>query len=221
VDGSFQWTMEAARAIVARKLPLQIKTMVTAQTLGDLPAIYETLRDVGITRWALFFLIATGRGRSLLQVTPGQSEKLLGWLAQLSRDPATPFLIKTTEAPHYRRIAFRRMAQRMTPEQIEATPVGRGFGIRDGNGVVFVSFMGQVYPSGFLPLSAGNVRRESLVDVYRNSDLFRSLHDANQLKGKCGRCAFRTICGGSRARAYAATGDPLEADPLCPYQPPV
>jgi AdoMet-dependent heme synthase len=219
VAGSFAWTINGARAIIAQGIPLQINTMVTAETLADLPQIYEVVKTLGITRWALFFLIATGRGSSLAEVSPAQSERLLNWLWEISRSPETPFVIKTTEAHHYRRIAVQRMQQRMSEEQIFSTPVGRGFGIRDGNGIVFVSHLGEVYPSGFLPLGTGNVRVSSLVDIYRDSALFQALRDPEQLTGKCGDCPFRIVCGGSRARAYAATGDPLASDPLCVYQP--
>lgn len=219
VAGSFQWTLDGAHALVDAGIPLQINTMVTAQTLDDIPQIYETVRDLGITRWALFFLITTGRGQGLAEVTPAQSERLLVWLGEIGRNPETPFIIKTTEAHHYRRIAVQKMRRYLDDETILSLPVGRGFGIRDGNGIVFISHVGQVFPSGFLPLSAGNVRKQSLVEIYRDSDLFQSLRDAEQLKGKCGACPFRTLCGGSRARAYAATGDPMESDPLCPYQP--
>jgi radical SAM protein with 4Fe4S-binding SPASM domain len=107
-----------------------------------------------------------------------------------------------------------------TPERIAGSSVHAGFGLRDGNGVVFISKTGDVYPTGFLPLSGGNVRKEHLVAIYRNSALFTDLHDSARLKGKCGACEFRAICGGSRARAFAATGDPLESDPLCAYVPP-
>lgn len=219
VSGSYRWTLDGARAIVAEQIPLQINTMVTAETLEDLPQIYATIKELGITRWALFFLIATGRGKSLSEVTPAQSERMLNWLWQVARDPETSFVIKTTEAHHYRRIAVQKMRRRMDEEAIAATPVGRGFGIRDGNGIVFVSHMGRIYPSGFLPLSAGNVRRQNLVDIYRESDLFRALRQTDDLKGKCGDCAFRLLCGGSRARAYAVSDDPMASDPLCPYQP--
>jgi AdoMet-dependent heme synthase len=219
VEGSFQWTLAGARAIIAEGIPLQINTMVTAQTLDDIPHIHELVKGLGITRWALFFLIATGRGSALAEVSPAEGERLLNWLGQINRSPETAFMIKTTEAHHYRRIVAQKMLRHMPEETLLTTPLGRGFGIRDGNGIVFVSHLGQVFPSGFLPLRAGNIRTESLVDIYRHSDLFRSLRDPEQLRGKCGDCSFRTICGGSRARAYAATGDPLESDPLCPYQP--
>lgn len=219
VAGSFEWTLNGAHTIVAQGIPLQINTMVTAETVTDLPRIYDVVKDVGITRWALFFLITTGRGSSLAEISPAESERLLNWLWEITRSPETPFIIKTTEAHHYRRIAVQRMQRVMSEEQIFNTPVGRGFGIRDGNGIVFVSHLGEIYPSGFLPLAAGNVRASSLVDIYRHSALFQMLRDPEQLTGKCGECPFRIVCGGSRARAYAATGDPMASDPLCIYQP--
>ncbi len=219
VAGSYAWTLNAARAIVAAGIPLQVNSMVTADTAADLPALYTTMTGLGITRWALFFLIGTGRGQGLAEVTPKQSERLLNWVWGLAEAPATPFAIKTTEAHHYRRIAFTKLARRSDDAGIAARPVGRGFGIRDGNGIVFVSHTGEVYPSGFLPLTAGNVRASTLAAVYRDQPLLRRLRDTDQLQGKCGACPFRRICGGSRARAYAATGDPLGSDPLCPYQP--
>lgn len=219
VDGSYNWTLNGARNIIAHGIPLQINTMVTAETLTDIPAIYEVVKKLGITRWALFFLIATGRGSSLAEITPAESERLLNWFAEVNHDPTKSFMIKTTEAHHFRRIAVQRMQRRLSDDMIMQTPLGRGFGIRDGNGIVFVSHRGEVYPSGFLPLESGNVRRDSLVNIYRHSPLFQALRDPDQLKGKCGDCPFRGLCGGSRARAYAATGDPLESDPLCIYQP--
>lgn len=219
VDGSFAWTRAGAQAIVGHSIPLQVNTLVSAQTLDDIPQIYAEVRTWGITRWALFFLIATGRGEKLAEVTPAQSEQLLNWVGEIARDPATPFMIKTTEAHHYRRIMVQKMRRRLTEEMILATPAGRGFGIRDGNGIVFISHAGQVFPSGFLPISGGNVRKTPLAEIYRDSELFQSLRDADRLEGKCGQCAFRTLCGGSRARAYAATGNPLASDLLCPYQP--
>ena len=219
VSGSFDWTLAGAREIIAQGIPLQINTMVTTQTMADIPQIRQVIQDLGITRWALFFLIATGRGSTIEQVSPAESERLLNWLWEVNRASETSFAIKTTEAHHYRRIALQRMQGRMPEQEILKTPTGRGFGIRDGNGIVFVSHRGEVYPSGFMPLGAGNVRSQNLVELYRHSPLFRTLRDAEQLSGKCGDCSFRIICGGSRARAFAATGDPMASDPLCLYQP--
>jgi radical SAM protein len=219
IPGCFEATLQVARWIREAGTALQINTLVAAQTLEDLPALYELVKALGVMRWSLFFLIRVGRGRLLEEITPEQSEALCHWLYDLAR--RAPFDLKTTEAPHYRRVAFMRMrAEGFDEAAIRATSVGRGFGVRDGNGVVFVSHTGEVCPSGFLPLRAGNVREHSLVEIYRSSNLFLHLRDPRNLKGKCGRCPFREICGGSRARAYAHTGDPVASDPLCPYVPP-
>lgn len=216
--GSFEWTVNGIRTARALGLPVQVNTMVTAETLDDIPAIYELMCALDISRWALFFLIATGRGTALRSLQPAESERFLNWLWQQA--PGAPFPIKTTEAHHYRRIATLKLQRRgLSEQQILELPVGRGFGIRDGNGIVFVSHTGDIYPSGFLPLAAGNVRRDDLVSVYRESDLLRTLRDPDQLQGKCGRCEFRALCGGSRARAFAETGEPMAADSLCPYEP--
>lgn len=218
VKGCFDWTLDAARIATELDIPVQINTLVSEETADDLPGVYDLLRTVQVMRWSLFFLIGVGRGRVLQPVSPQRGEELMNWAYDLAR--VAPFAVKTTEAPSYRRIALIRMRQEgQTPDQIKRTSVYHGFGIRDGHGVVFVSNTGDIYPAGFLPYTAGNVRRETLTEAYRHSPLFRALHDPNQYKGKCGRCEYRVICGGSRARAFAYTNDPLESDPFCPYEP--
>jgi radical SAM protein with 4Fe4S-binding SPASM domain len=219
VPGCFQQTLRAAHWVLETGLPLQINTLVTAETVNDLPALADLLTGLGIARWSLFFLISVGRGRAgLTELTPVESERLFRWLTRLA--PIVPFAIKTTEAMHYRRVAVKAMRRRgMHEDAILRSPAGRGFGIRDGNGIMFVSHTGQVYPSGFLPVPVGNVLTGSIVDLYRDSAVFRRLRDVAQLEGKCGRCEFRDLCGGSRARAYAATGNYMAEDPLCLYQP--
>jgi AdoMet-dependent heme synthase len=142
----------------------------------------------------------------------------MSWIYDLAQ--IAPFAIKTTEAPSYRRVALNRMhAAGMRREQIHRSALYRGFGVRDGHGIMFVSNTGEITPAGFLPLAAGNVRHDHVVDVYRNAPVFRALHDPHQFKGKCGDCEYRVICGGSRARAFAYTGDLLASDPFCPYMP--
>lgn len=219
IPGCFEATLAAGRAVREAGMPLQVNTTVCAETVDDLPAIHRVVGEMGATRWSLFFLVPVGRGRALREVTPGRCERVLRWLSEIAR--SSPFAIKTTEAHHYRRVLFERLRREgRSPEEILHGPWARGFGVSDGNGVVFVSWRGEVYPSGFLPLSAGNVRATSLVEIYRRSPLLRALRDRTRLRGRCGRCPYRGICGGSRARACAVTGDPLESDPLCAFQPP-
>jgi radical SAM protein len=218
VAGCFDWTMQALENAARLGLPVQVNTLVAEETLDDLPHIYELLKTHSMMRWSLFFLVSVGRGKMLSAITPEQAERCMEWIFDLSQ--IAPFDIKTTEAPAYRRVALTQMRQAGWPQdRIRQTGVYRGFGIRDGHGVVFVSNQGNVYPAGFLPLAAGNVRHDHLVDIYRNAPIFSALHTPEALKGKCGRCEYRALCGGSRARGFAATGDPLASDPLCAYEP--
>jgi radical SAM protein len=218
VAGCFNRTLEAAWNALEAGLSLQINTLATAETLPDIPAIYTLLGRLPLMRWKLFSLIAVGRGRNLSEPAPEECEAMHHWLYDLSK--TSPFPVATTEAPHYRRVALTRMrAEGIPVAAIRTTPLGRGFGIRDGNGILFISHTGDVYPSGFLPLVGGNVRRGDILEIYRSSVLFRSIRQTRSFKGKCGYCEFKEICGGSRARAYARYGDPLETDPLCAYEP--
>ena len=219
IPGTFDRTVEAARHAGNIGISIQVNTLVSQETVDDLPAIYELLRtNFPVMRWSLFFLIAVGRGRALNEVSPREGERIMNWVLDLV--PNAPFTVKTTEAPSYRRIAINRMrASGMPAYAMKDSSVYKGFQIRDGHGIVFVSNLGDIYPSGFLPLRCGNVRKDSLADVYRESETFRALHSPDQFHGKCGRCEYSHICGGSRARAFARTGDPLASDPFCPYEP--
>lgn len=218
VSGTFERTLWALRWAGELDLPVQINTLVSGDTAEDLPQVYELLRGFPVARWSLFFLISVGRGKVLQPLTAEQAEELMEWIYRISK--TAPFVVATTEAPSYRRVAVQRMrSEGKTGEEIRRSKAARGFGIRDGNGIVFVSSTGEICPAGFLPLGAGNVRTSRLVDVYRHSELFHALHDPRMFGGRCGACEYRALCGGSRARAYEAIGDPLAADPLCLYEP--
>lgn len=218
VPGCYETTIRGANLAAEFDMPIQVNTLVSEETEADLPATYELLKQLKVMRWSLFFLIAVGRGKVLKPVSPERGEELMGWVYDLAK--VAPFAIKTTEAPSYRRIALERMQKEgLPPEKIKSTSVYHGFGIRDGHGIMFVSNTGDIYPAGFLPLTVGNIRRNNLADTYRRAPIFASLHNPNEFKGKCGRCEHRMICGGSRSRAFAHTGDALESDPFCPYQP--
>jgi len=218
VPGCFERTIDIAREAGRLGLPIQINTLVAQETVDDLPAIFELLKTFPVMRWSLFFLISVGRGRALQEVSPDRAEKIMNWVLDLV--PQAPFAVKTTEAPSYRRLALNRMhGAGKTSAEIKGSSVYRGFQIRDGHWIVFVSSRGDIYPSGFLPLSAGNVRTDSLMEVYRQGPLFQALHSPQHFHGKCGDCEFSCVCGGSRARAFAHSGDALGSDPLCLYQP--
>jgi len=220
VRGSYVWTMKIIQAVTDLGMPLQINTTVGRLTYPHLHATLERVRALPIALWALFFLIPTGRGVALDQIDAEECERALHFLHDLA--PTVPFGIKTTEAPHYFRVA----AQRSRPEPSGVEPavprrpqVRSHRSVTDGNGFVFVDHVGQICPSGFLPMVCGSTRHESLVRVYREHALFVRLRAPDGFEGKCGRCEFRHMCGGSRARAYAATGSPIGSDPLCAYEP--
>jgi len=218
VSGNFDATIQALEDAAALGIPVQVNTLVAAQTVDDLPAVYERLRQHALTRWSLFFLISVGRGAQLEELGPGAAERVMHWLQRLNAD--SPFPVKTVEAMQHRRVAVRQMRrQGLSEEQIEASPIGRGFGIRDGNGIIFIAHDGVVHPSGFMPMPLGTVPADDIVELYRHHPDLVALRDVTQYKGRCGRCPYARWCGGSRARALAWTGDPLESDPLCPYEP--
>jgi AdoMet-dependent heme synthase len=218
VPGTFDRTMQAMKWAQELELPLQVNTLVSEETATDMPAVYDLLKPLTPARWSLFFLISVGRGKVLAPLSAEEGERLMEWIFETAQ--TAPFIVATTEAPSYRRVALELMrSEGMTGEQIKHSGTARSFGIRDGHGIVFVSHTGEICPAGFLPLSAGNILRDSLVEVYRNSSAFQSLHDPSTFEGRCGYCEYHALCGGSRARAYEATGDPLASDPFCTYVP--
>lgn len=202
--GCYARTMEAAGEARAMGLPFQVNTLVSAETLDDLGAIYELTNRLGAARWSLFFLVTVGRGAVLQQITSEQFSKVLHWLLELK--PHGGPVVATTEAPQLRALRY----------DVGGGRHVAGGGIRDGNGIMFVSHTGEVMPSGFLPMSVGNVRSADIVALYRESPLFRRLREPSSFGGPCGSCRYRAVCGGSRARAFAASGDPCGGDPLCP-----
>jgi radical SAM protein with 4Fe4S-binding SPASM domain len=202
--------------------------------LDDIMALLATL---DITLWSVFFLVPTGRGSNIDLISAEEFERVFAKLYETSQRAL--FDIKSTEAQHYRRYLLQRRtearrlgerpgetynrAPQFMQSSVGAAPsdgIGRApSGINDGKGFVFISHLGEVYPSGFLPLSGGNIRRQSLADIYRNSPLFRRLRDSKNLAGKCGVCEYREVCGGSRARSFAMTGDLFAEEPCCVYEP--
>jgi radical SAM protein with 4Fe4S-binding SPASM domain len=211
VKGAWDCTMLAIEKGRAAGLPVQINTTFTRQNLGEFDAFVAKLAEIQPALWSVFQLVPTGRGKVEDLLTADQMEDLFIKLAHLAQ--RVPYDIKTTEGQHYRRVVLQQTRDRASLEK--RAPIG----INDGKGVMFVSHVGGIRPSGFLPMTAGNVRTSDLWDVYRNCEIFRQLRDPSQLGGKCGRCEFKQLCGGSRARAYAITGDHLAEEPLCSYQP--
>lgn len=218
--GSFARTLAGMANAVAEDLPIQVNTTVCAHNVDQLEQLVPLLEASGVVQWSVFFLVPVGRGEQLTMLTADEHETTLGWLCELA--DSAPFDVKATAAPQYRRIVRQRSGRGAGagfhfPDGLDRP--GHGKGVNDGCGFMFISHRGEVMPSGFLPLPVGNVREHDPVALYRDSPLFRELRDPRALRGKCGRCEFREVCGGSRARAFAVTGDHLAADTSCPYQP--
>lgn len=233
VPGVFDATQDAIASVRSLGLRLQINTTVTANNVGELPAILRQVLHGGAGLWSVFFLVPTGRGSQLRPLAAVEEEDVLHWLYDVSELVA----VKATEAPHYRRIAIQRAQQPKPPcgelgsrlraatadllaGQVPTRPRRPPIDVNSGRGFAFIDHRGAVYPSGFLPVAVGSVRTTPFADIYRDAPLLQALRDPAALGGKCGRCEFRDVCGGSRSRAYAATGDPLAEDPSCAYQPP-
>jgi AdoMet-dependent heme synthase len=233
VPGAFAKTIEAAGWARERELPLQINTTVCAATAPLLERMADLVESLGAVFWEVFFLIPLGRGTLLDGLTAGECERVFDLIYRVQK--RARFVVKVTEAPHYRRYVAQRERRtsngRVHGSQVQMPDLltrseGPGHtlglaprGVNSGNGFLFVSHQGDVFPSGFLPLRVGNVRTLSLALAYRESRLFRELRDPERLKGRCGRCEFRDICGGSRSRAFALTGDPFQEDSWCAYEP--
>lgn len=230
VPGSFERTLRGAAYAREAGIPLQINTCFASWNLEHLEAMVRLAAELKVAFWEVFFLVPMGRGRAMESLTAEQFEAVFARLHRLNDEVG--FVVKITEAPHYRRHVILReteghpggAAERIKHILARPRGVAGGMGlspqsVNSGKGFAFVDFRGEICPSGFLPIAAGNVRKNKLADVYRTSPLFRALRDPRRLKGKCGACEFSAVCGGSRARAYAMTGDYLETDPFCAYQP--
>lgn len=224
LSGSFARTLDAVRWANEAGLPVQINTTFSRRNIGEIDAIVRLMEQLRITLWSVFFLVPTGRGKLNDLLSAEEFEQVFAKIYQLSKKAG--FDIKTTEAQHYRRYVLQQRAAERKAGIASESPalsedsIGRApRGLNDGKGFAFISHTGEVFPSGFMPLSAGNIRRQPLAEIYLHSPVFRALRDTSKLEGKCGACEFKEICGGSRARAYALTGNPHEEEPCCSYIP--
>lgn len=219
VPGTFDKVMEAARWIHEVGGNLQVNTVFGAWNAHDFDAIADLIQKMGAVFWEVFFLVPTGRGTTLQSCSPEQFEHLFNKLYQLARQ--ANFVIKVTEGQHLRRyMAQKDAAGAPDVTRARARLMLSGRPVNAGHGFCFVDHVGNVCPSGFLPLPCGNVRETPVAEIYRNSPVFRELRQFDRLKGKCSDCEYRDLCsGGSRARAYGLTGDYLAAEEFCLHEP--
>ena len=236
IAGAFEHTLKTIQWANDAQLQIQINTSITRRNIGQIEEIAALLEQFKISLWSVFFLVPTGRGQMEDLPSAREFEEAFARLYSISR--RVRFHIKTTEAQHYRRFVLQRKFEEscaesrriqggsrdespaLTPHHLRTGLTPTRPGVNDGKGFIFISHIGEVFPSGFFPLRAGHIRRQSLEHIYRESALLQALRNPDRLKGKCKVCDYRDLCGGSRARAYALTGDPFAADPCCDYQPP-
>ena len=238
LPGAWARTIQAIEWANEAGIPIQVHTTISRHNAHDLDSLCALFEKLAIVMWNVFFLVPVGRGQLGDLLSGEEFEQVFGKIYQLSH--RVSFQIKTTEAMHYRRYLLqhnleeRRMghghpgSMGARHEYEPGTPMSDAKTrtaswatrrVNDGKGFLFVSHVGNVYPSGFLPIQAGNIRETSLSEIYRNAPIFKALRNTSRLEGKCGACEYKEICGGSRARAYAVTGDPLAQEPCCIYQP--
>ncbi|HUX70082.1 MAG TPA: TIGR04053 family radical SAM/SPASM domain-containing protein, partial [Cellulomonadaceae bacterium] len=237
IDGVFDATLDAARTVREVGFRLQINTTVTRGNVRELPRILQHVVDLGASLWSVFFLVPTGRGKNLEALTATEEEEVLHWLHDVSALVA----IKTTEAPHFRRVALQRAGVEALDDAFPPGPLRSDLravtaavfagcepaprrprppiDVNAGRGFAFVDHVGVVYPSGFLPVAAGSVRDHPFPQIYRESEVLQALRRPDGFGGRCGRCEFRAVCGGSRSHAYAVSGELLGEDPSCLYRP--
>ncbi len=210
VPHTFERTLQAAQAAMDAGIQLQVNTTLAQSTLPELDGFIELMNQIKPDVWSVFVLVPTGRASLEDLPTAEQLENV--WQRLEGLRSTLPFAIKTTEGHHYRRVLMQTARKGGQPPR-HMVPT------RDGKGVLFISHTGEVQPSGFLPLTAGNVRTDNLAELYRHHPIFTELRNDDALGGKCGKCEYRKICGGSRARAYGAGLGMMGAEPLCNYIP--
>ncbi|MCI4658305.1 TIGR04053 family radical SAM/SPASM domain-containing protein [Cryobacterium zhongshanensis] len=231
IPGHFEDTVNAIRALASAGLSVQVNTTVMRANVDELADVAALIQNAGAAIWEVFFLVQVGRGVSTEAVTPEEHEEICHFLYDASQHG---FIIRTVEAPFFRRVVARRRAGDPAPatplyerlasrlESLMGPPIGlpraQTASTRDGKGIVFVAYDGEVYPAGFLPLGLGNVETTPLAEIYRDNPLLKQIR-ATEFTGRCGSCEYADLCGGSRARAFASSGDPLGEDPACPYLP--
>ena len=231
IPGHFEDTVKAISALSAAGLTVQVNTTVMRANVHELADVADLISRAGAHIWEVFFLVQVGRGVAADAVSPDEHEDICHFLYDASQHG---FIVRTVEAPFFRRVVFRRQEGDPAPTSALYTalsgrlqelmgpaagrPRAQTASTRDGKGILFVAHDGEINPAGFLPLPLGNVRDEAIATIYRDHPLLRRIRDAD-FTGRCGRCEYADLCGGSRARAFAASGDPLGEDPACPYEP--
>jgi heme b synthase len=227
--GSFQSALVGIARLRQAGIEVQINSTITRLNTKYLNELLGLALKSGAVAFHPFMLVPTGRGKGLEKVamSPEEYEKTLRWVYDRQKELGASIFLKPTDAPHYQRIirqkAKENNVQETLPDRKTAARSGpmnsMTRGCLAGISFCFISHRGRVQGCGYLDVDAGNIRDRSFKQIWMESKLFRELRDLSNIKGKCGDCEYKNICGGCRARAYESTGDYLEAEPYCIYQP--
>lgn len=220
MPGAFKGALNGIKIFKETGIGIQINTTITKRNIHEIPDIFEFAKNIGAEALHIFMLVPTGRGKEIEkdEIPPDEYERVLNWFYEQQKD--SPIQLKATCAPHYFRVVIQREkvdGRKLSFEKNGYNAMTKG--CLGGTGFCFVSSKGEVYPCGYLPALAGDLRQQNFKDIWDNSKVFNDLRDVSKLKGKCGVCEYKKICGGCRARAYAETGDYLDEEPYCIYNP--
>ncbi|MFP4654328.1 MAG: heme b synthase [Methanohalobium sp.] len=220
LPGAFKGALNGIEIFKKIGIGVQINTTITKRNIQEIPDIFEFTKNIGAEALHIFMLVPTGRGKEIEEdeIPPEEYEKVLNWFYEQQK--YSPIQLKATCAPQYFRVVIQREqknGRKLSFENDGYNAMTKG--CLGGTGFCFVSSRGEVYPCGYLPALAGDLRQQSFKDIWNNSKVFNDLRDSSKLKGKCGVCEYKKICGGCRARAYAETGDYLDEEPYCIYNP--
>ncbi|MEE8318782.1 MAG: radical SAM protein [Dehalococcoidales bacterium] len=228
--GAFEQAITGIDSARQAGIDIQINSTITKLNVNYLDDLVSLALEKGAVAFHPFLLVPTGRGKGLeaVELSPQEYEDTLNWIYDRQQELDGKMFFKPTDAPHYLRIMKQRQKQdgQQKPPDPAAPASGQGSvhsitrGCLAGTGFCFIDHRGSVRGCGYFDVEAGNIREATFGEVWENSPLFGDLRDLSKLKGKCGDCEYKRICGGCRARAYETSGDYLEAEPYCIYQPP-
>jgi radical SAM protein with 4Fe4S-binding SPASM domain len=220
--GAFDGTVNAARMFREYGIDFLINSSFTKRNQDDVVNVYRLARELGATAWYMFMIVPTGRGEDIMSelIPPDEYEKMLEWHYEMEKNEHD-MLVRPTCAPHYYRVRLQK--NRESGEKVEQRNLkfstGGSKGCLAGQLIALLDVDGNVLPCSYFPMSAGNIREQSMKEIWNGSSLFRKLRDFSSYKGRCGVCEYVRICGGCRARAYAVTGDYLAEEPFCSHIP--
>ncbi len=220
--GAFSGTMNAARLFRKHDISFLINSSFTKRNQSDVANVYRLAKELGATAWYMFMIVPTGRGEEIMEelISPGDYEDLLKWHYEMEKNEKD-MLVRPTCAPHYYRVRMqlaKKDGEKMEHRSLKFS-TGGSKGCLAGQLICLIDVDGNVLPCSYFPLAAGNIRQESISEIWHGSSLFKELRDFSAYKGRCGVCEYNRVCGGCRARAYAVTGDYLQEEPFCNYQP--